>query len=182
LKIFTKHNLLLFIIILFTSSFIVGQEYIFKHFSTKDGLPSSQVFHVLQDSKGYIWFATDYGVSRYNGYEFTNFDINDGLVGASISEIYEDETGKIWFIGIGGNLAYYLNNEIHPYKYNNNLSNVLPENPVYLKSNFYVSKNEEVFISFKTLDLIKIDKLGEITEYQEHRTIEKHPGNLQFGQ
>ncbi len=167
MKILLKYNLFLFtLLLLLTNQEITGQEYIFRQFTTKNGLPSSQIFHVFQDSKGYIWFATDNGISKYNGYEFANFDINDGLVETSISEIYEDKAGKIWFIGIEGSLAYSVNNEIISYKYNNILSKILPDNPVYLKSNFYVDDNEDVYISIKSLDLIKIDKVGKITEFK----------------
>ncbi|NJO87586.1 MAG: hypothetical protein HC831_00450 [Chloroflexia bacterium] len=166
MKTIAKYNLIVFILIFFANYRVVSQEYIFKQFSTKDGLPSSQIFHVFEDSKGYIWFATDYGVSRYNGYEFINFDVNDGLVETSISEIYEDHTGKIWFIGINGSLAYYENDQILPYEYNDNLSELLPDNHVYLKSNFYVDENENIYISIISYDLYKIDKLGKITEFK----------------
>ncbi len=167
LKILVKYNLVLFTLIFAIYQHVAGQEYIFKQFSTKDGLPSSQILHVFQDSKGYIWFATDYGVSRYNGYEFINYDINDGLPECSISEIYEDRKGQIWFIGISGILAFYVNNKIYPYKYNNNLGEVLHVRPIYLKSNFYIDIDENIYISIIGSDLFKIDKLGNITDYKK---------------
>jgi ligand-binding sensor domain-containing protein len=60
--------------------------------------PAQKFTMFFQDSRGYIWFATDNGVSRYNGYEFQNFDVNDGLATNSTSEIYEDYKGRVWFI------------------------------------------------------------------------------------
>ena len=45
----------------------------FRHYTTDDGLASPEVYHVLQDKKGYIWIATDNGVSRFDGYDFRNY-------------------------------------------------------------------------------------------------------------
>jgi ligand-binding sensor domain-containing protein len=44
-----------------------------KNYSTPDGLPSSRVNYLMQDSKGFIWIATDKGVSRFDGQHFKNF-------------------------------------------------------------------------------------------------------------
>ena len=51
----------------------------FKQYTTDDGLASPEVFYILQDKEGYIWIATDNGISRFNGYEFKNFGLKDGL-------------------------------------------------------------------------------------------------------
>jgi ligand-binding sensor domain-containing protein/anti-sigma regulatory factor (Ser/Thr protein kinase) len=167
LKFLIKYNLLFALLLFFANQYIVCQEYIFEQFDTKNGLPSSEVYHVFQDSKGYIWFATDNGVSRYNGYDFTNYDINDGLAESAISEVYEDSKKRIWFIGVSGKLAYYYKQKISPYKYNDFLEDELPENSTYLKSNFYVDSVDNVYISIKGLDLYKIDNQGQITAYRK---------------
>ncbi|HYC27399.1 MAG TPA: two-component regulator propeller domain-containing protein, partial [Chitinophagaceae bacterium] len=44
-----------------------AQEYSYKQFTTADGLPSNVVYSAYQDSKGFIWFCTNAGVSRFNG-------------------------------------------------------------------------------------------------------------------
>src|SRR3954463_7666454 len=72
----------------------------YKHFTTDDGLPSSETYRVLQDRKGFIWIATDKGVSRYDGYSFQNFTIQDGLPDNSVLNLFEDSKGRIWFIPI----------------------------------------------------------------------------------
>jgi len=149
------------------SQSLLSQEYIYSNFNTQHGLPSSEIYHVFQDSKGYIWFATDNGVSRYNGYEFENFDINDGLAESTISEIYEDRNGVIWFVGITGKLTCFSNETIEAYKYNQKLSQLLPQNPIALKSNFYVDSLQNIFISVEGLDLYKISKAGDIEAYKE---------------
>ncbi|PCI95286.1 MAG: hypothetical protein COB15_12320, partial [Flavobacteriales bacterium] len=69
---------------------ISAQSHVFKHYGVEDGLPSSEVYSAFQDSKGYMWFATDAGVSRFNGYEFENFDASDGLTDNTVFLITED--------------------------------------------------------------------------------------------
>ena len=55
-----------------------------RHFTVADGLPSNEVYHVFQDSKGYIWFGTDNGVARYNGDEFRVYGDADGLLSNNV--------------------------------------------------------------------------------------------------
>lgn len=88
----------------------------------KDGLPGPNVYSALQDSKGYIWLATDRGVSRFNGYEFETFDTDDGLPDNTVFEIFEDHHGRIWFAPFNLELVYFQDGKIHPYQYNDRIS------------------------------------------------------------
>ncbi len=84
----------------------------FRHLQIEDGLPSSTVYTVIQDSKGYMWFGTDIGLSKYDGYRFVNYTIKDGLPSNDIFELGEDGEGRIWMMSLG-TLAYYQNDKIH---------------------------------------------------------------------
>jgi len=44
-----------------------------------EGLPSPEVYQVIQDKKGFIWFATDNGVVRFDGGDFEIFNSQHGL-------------------------------------------------------------------------------------------------------
>ncbi len=70
-----------------------GQELSYHHFTTDDGLPSSEVYDVFQDSKGFIWMATDHGLARYDGYSFKTFNTNNGLPDNTIFKIEEQPDG-----------------------------------------------------------------------------------------
>lgn len=50
-----------------------------KYFGTKEGLPSNTVYTCSQDERGFLWFATESGISRFDGKEFRNFGLKDGL-------------------------------------------------------------------------------------------------------
>jgi ligand-binding sensor domain-containing protein len=88
------------------------------HFTTKNGLPSNNCFYALQDKKGYLWIATDAGVSRFDGAVFENFSIEDGLPDNQILQLREDSKGRIWFLALNGQLSYFHNGKIYN-QYNN---------------------------------------------------------------
>ena len=51
----------------------LSQQYLFVHYSPKDGLGSNRVRSLYQDSKGRLYFLTMNGLSIYDGASFTNF-------------------------------------------------------------------------------------------------------------
>src|SRR4051812_44158795 len=131
----------------------------FKQYTVEQGLPSSEVYQVKQDSKGYIWLATGNGVSRFNGYEFENFSIKDGLPENTIFEIYEDSFERIWFVSLSCKLSYYYKGKIYPFKYNDKIQKLV-SNP--LKASFCVDKNGTVFLGVSTYGIIEISKNGTV--------------------
>ncbi len=84
-----------------------GQSYHFKNFTIDDGLPSNELYKIIQDSEGFLWFSTDRGVARYNGYEFEVFTTEEGLSDNVVFDILEDDHKRIWFSGLGQDFAYY---------------------------------------------------------------------------
>src|SRR5215471_2536408 len=81
---------------------VFAQQPAIKHYSTDDGLPHSVVGAIYQDSKGFIWFATADGLSRFDGYRFTNYGKQDGLPNAIVTSITEDAKGQLWVGTMGG--------------------------------------------------------------------------------
>jgi len=73
----------------------------FKNFSTLDGLANNSIYDISKDPKGYIWFGTSDGLSRYDGYEFVNFKSdrnNIALLSTNILNVLEiDSSGLVWF-------------------------------------------------------------------------------------
>lgn len=83
------------------------------HYTTKNGLPSNNCYFTLQDKRGYIWIATDAGVSRFDGTVFENFTVDDGLPDNQVLQLREDSKGRIWFLSLGGQLSYFYNGKIY---------------------------------------------------------------------
>ncbi len=103
----------LVLLYLMAPSPVLAQSTFIQHYSTKDGLPSNNCFFALQDSKGYLWFGTDAGVSRFDGRRFENFTIDNGLPDNQIIQIKEDKKGRIWFIAFNGEMSYFLDGIIY---------------------------------------------------------------------
>jgi len=88
------------------------------HYTSKNGLASNNCYYILQDKKGFIWIATDNGVSRFDGTNFQNFTIEDGLPDTQILQMAEDEKGRIWFFALNGQISFLKDGKY--YNRNNN--------------------------------------------------------------
>jgi len=109
-----KKNILFFTAILLSScaSTFAQNPYI-RHFTTLDGLPSNSIYQIYQDSKKFLWFASDAGVIKFDGSNFTSFRKKDGLSSNDIVRIKEDTRGRIWFFGYNASVNYLYNNKIY---------------------------------------------------------------------
>lgn len=158
----------LFLILFYITSGLLyilhAQEAAFKNYIVEDGLPSSEVYHVLQDSKGYIWFATNIGISRFDGKTFKNFDVQNGLPENTVFEVYEDAKKRLWFIGFPFQLSYYENDTIIPYKYNQKLHDLAGSGLIPVKKSFMVDRDDNIVFSFVNDGRIfRMDKYGKNT-------------------
>ena len=109
--------LLLFIVeafLLLTLSVpLAAQRYSFKLYTVDDGLPTNAVYGGLQDRQGYIWFYTEKGISRFDGYDFSNFTVKDGLPANDIFMISEDSQGRLWPHSFGRRQVYIEGDSVY---------------------------------------------------------------------
>lgn len=132
-----------------------AQNYNVLHYGVSEGLPSSEVYDIFRDKKGFLWFATDNGVVKFDGIEMQKFHLNDGLTDPVVFNIYEDNKGRIWFRTYSGKLSYYEDNKIKPYDYNNYLIKVTRRGIL----NFIVEENGTLHYSTRNI-YGKIDSTG----------------------
>lgn len=99
--------------------------YIFKAWTTEDGLPQNSVLSLIQDKTGYIWSGTRSGLVRFDGVAFRIFNRwNTGpLKNDTIPALYEDRDGVLWIGTDGGGLNRLKNGEWISYTTKNGLSN-----------------------------------------------------------
>lgn len=103
---------LILILFIFAGLNLPAQNPFIQHFTTADGLPSNTVYHVFQDSRHFIWFATDAGVARYDGSHFDYYQKKDGLSSNEVVRIQEDSFGRIWFFNLNGTINFFHHNTI----------------------------------------------------------------------
>src|SRR4029453_18275819 len=72
----------------------------FSHLSTKNGLAQDNVVAILQDQRGFMWFATGEGLNRYDGTSFLVYKNNPSDPGSIshnfIRDVFEDDQGYLW--------------------------------------------------------------------------------------
>jgi len=83
-------------------STLLAERLPIKTYTVADGLPRDNVFKIKQDSRGFLWFCTVEGVSRFDGYTFTNFTTNDGLPSRYVNDFLETRGGAIYLATSGG--------------------------------------------------------------------------------
>lgn len=102
-----KLHFYLFLLLSVCSFVAQSQSYLVQteQLSIEDGLSNRFVRSIVQDSKGFMWFATKNGLNRYDGYNFEVFtQKNSKIQGDFIDKIFEDSDSNLW-------LGHAANNE-----------------------------------------------------------------------
>ncbi len=116
---------------------VLAQGY--KHYTIEQGLPSNRIYKILQDNEGFMWIATDKGLSRFDGSFFKNFTIRDGLPSNDIWNIEITNDNKIWFFTRSNRLGYIFKDTIYNFS--------APDQAFFYPS---VVVNDKVNIGFKS--------------------------------
>ena len=76
-----------------------------KLYTTDDGLRTGGIDYIMRDSRGFIWFCTRDGLSRFDGYRFVNYKIGDTASAQSFTYMFETRKGIFW-IAMGSGATY----------------------------------------------------------------------------
>lgn len=137
------------------------------HYTPNDGLPGSDIYDMAQDSLGRIWFATDNGISSFDGYSFQTLSSLADITYNSFVRLFSGGNGKLWFLSYQGKLAYFENNSLVPYKWNSAISDL---GALQVMSTIWVDSSDNVYFKGKEPGLVyKIDSKGNIINYNHPR-------------
>jgi ligand-binding sensor domain-containing protein/signal transduction histidine kinase len=67
-----------------------------------DGLAHNEILRIVGDSRGFLWFATSDGLSRFDSHSFTNYTTADGLPHRLVRDVLESRRGEYWVATGGG--------------------------------------------------------------------------------
>jgi ligand-binding sensor domain-containing protein len=99
-------------------SHLSGQHPSWQNFTTSNGLPSNEIYGMMQDSRGFLWVATSQGICRFNGYEFQRpVDTSSAIMGSAFN-IAEDAQGRIWYNHLDATFSIIENDTVRPWRYN----------------------------------------------------------------
>ncbi|WP_420574218.1 histidine kinase [Kordia sp.] len=94
-------------------SFFYAQNY--SNYTVKDNLPSNHVYTILQDIDGFIWFLTDKGMVKYNGFEFKQFTTKEGLPNNDVWNAFITSDNKVWYLSKAAQLGYISNDTVQSF-------------------------------------------------------------------
>ncbi len=89
--------------------------------TTEEGLPSNEVYSLVEDSQGFIWLGCDAGLFKYDGIRFIPFK-NKNLQSKSITGLTVSKSGRIYCYTFKGQLFYVENNKM--FELNHSLTSI----------------------------------------------------------
>ena len=162
-----KHqNILLFLI--FTLS-MHAQPYHFSRIDNTDGLSNNQIESIFKDSRGFMWFGTNYGLNRYDGYKVkiykpdrtdsTSINLN------GIGEIQEDFNGNLWL----RSNEFYSVYEIKTERFIRNIVNVLqPLGIQFTPTLIHIDEAKNFYLYQTNVGIYKyVAKTGQLISYKQ---------------
>lgn len=147
----------------------------FDHISQAEGLSQGTVYCIFQDQKGFLWFGTEDGLNKYDGYTFKYYR-NDPRNSSSLSNnfvmtICEDiDTGDLWIGTWGGGLNRFIrkNEMFDPIKADLESTTGLASNDILV---LYIGSDRTLWIGHQNKGLNSLDL--ETNEFQHYSSRSK---------
>ena len=151
----------------------------FEHISLDQGLAQSIVQVIHKDRKGFMWFGTQAGLNKYDGYKFTDYKSNPfdstRISNSQIQAICEDRNGDLWIGTLGGGLNRFDREKevFSHYRYD-------PDDPNSLGSDFVQAVYEDSKLNIWVLTAVGgADRLNRATgKFTRYRHDENDPHSL----
>ncbi|PKP51672.1 MAG: hypothetical protein CVT92_12150 [Bacteroidetes bacterium HGW-Bacteroidetes-1] len=157
---------------------IHGQNPYIKHYTVNDGLPSNKVYNVFQDSRKFIWFATDAGAVRFDGTNFKTYTTADGLPNSEIMRIEEDTKGRLWLFHLNGMFSYIYKDRLFTSReeaFLDSLSNNMYFRRMYEDEDgnlyFYCNLNREIYVLEPDNKVLKYQLKDKLIYIQQRKNI-----------
>lgn len=151
------------------STFLYSQNHYVKQLGIEQGLSNNYVVNITQDKDGFLWFATEEGLNKFDGSRFINYyKHTNHLSGNELNCIYADPSEPIIWIATqraGMNAYNYDKNELTVFSHNDSIPSSLITNDVthispakdgnlwlstYYRGIEYFNKNTGEFVHFNT--------------------------------
>src|SRR5215217_4982915 len=91
-----KRAIAIFILILVSSAPGGAEQLPIRTYTTADGLARDGIYKIVSDPRGFLWFCTYDGLSRFDGYEFVNYSVAQGLPHSVVFDLLITRSGDYW--------------------------------------------------------------------------------------
>ncbi len=148
----------------------------FKHLSIKEGLSQSTINAITQDEMGFMWFGTQDGLNKYDGYDFITYKqvIDDSTTISSgfINSFYNDNKGHLW-VGTNSGISIFHHNsnsfvsisEMYPALLGLKEKTIRKIRPSFDSSIYIISQNELYrYQPQKGLEKLNVDVLNQVDQ------------------
>src|SRR5207249_1264269 len=102
----TVRHVLLLLLMLAQSGLARGERLPIKRYTAADGLAHNNVQRIVRDSRGFVWFCTFEGISRFDGYGFATYGVDHGLPSPVVNDLLETRGGRYW-VATGAGLCLF---------------------------------------------------------------------------
>ena len=150
-----------FTILIFLCSWAISfaQEPI--RYTTKQGLPSNHIYDIQEDANGFMWFATNRGLAKFDGETFKTFTIQDGLPNNDTWLLELDNEGRMWYFSKSNEQGYIKNDSIYKFQ---------TEDKKVISPRFnFKTKDSLWFFSNGGIQTVKGNKIKEVGLYSKSR-------------
>ncbi len=133
---------------------------VFYNYKPGSGLPSNEVYNMLSDRQGYMWFATDRGPARFDGDHFVTYSVNEGVSDNFVDRILISPGGTVWIITNGRDLYRYTGTRFTPYPFNNRLDDLIGRHSMAWLSQVGFDGEQPAVFEIRGVGLIRITQDG----------------------
>ena len=94
--------LLACVLVFIVASSVAAERLPIRIYTTEDGLAHANVRRIVRDPRGFLWFCTIDGLSRFDGAEFVTYRTGDGLPDPWVTDLLTTRDGTYWVATNGG--------------------------------------------------------------------------------
>jgi ligand-binding sensor domain-containing protein len=134
-----------------------------RSLTVNEGLPSNCVYDVLKDKEGYLWFSTNNGVARFDGFHFDIYNISNGLQDNDVFFCRQDKKGRIWMFCSNSKISIFHNGKIHSNYTYQFLSKINSSSWI---TSFIEDNEGNIWLSSHSDIIFRIDKFDTVTQFK----------------
>jgi ligand-binding sensor domain-containing protein len=107
-----RTSVLVLLSLCLSEAFLYAQEFAYRRIAAEQGLTSEHINHIVSDSGGFVWIASNSGIYSFDGRYATHYATSNGLPANEIKRLEVAKDGKIWFLSTRGQAGYISFGEV----------------------------------------------------------------------